>query len=147
MVDGLDGLCVNPPGIMEQGKRYLDTMRQPTKARIVDDRLHIVDRSDEVLLVFARQRPLSGEPVDLVGTSWRLVDDDAAYGEGTTTLFFLDSRAAYRRHRLPGLHRRVHGVQRAHPDAVQWHVRLHRAVLRGHRRRRAPVRRRLRLGE
>ena len=89
-----DRLCLNPPGIMEQGKRYLGTMRQQTKARVVDDRLHIVDRSDEVLLVFARQRPLSGEPVDLVGTSWRLVDDDAAYGEGTTTLFFLDSRAA-----------------------------------------------------
>ena len=91
---GTDRLCVSPPGIMEQADRYLDAMQQPAKGRVVDDRLHIVDGSGEVRLVFVRQSPLAGRPMDLVGTSWRLVDDDLTYGEGATTLLFLDSRAA-----------------------------------------------------
>ena len=91
---GTDRLCVSPPGIMEQADRYLDAMQQPAKGRVVDDRLHIVDGSGEVRLVFVRQSPLAGRPMDLVGTSWRLVDDDVTYGEGVTTLLFLDSRAA-----------------------------------------------------
>ncbi len=86
--------CMSPPGILDQADRYVEAMQQGTKARVVDDRLHIVDRSGEVVLVFVRQPPLAGRPMDLVGTSWRLVDDDATYGAGTTTLLFLDSRAA-----------------------------------------------------
>ena len=91
---GTERLCVSPPGIMEQADRYLDAMQQPAKGRVVDDRLHIVDGSGEVRLVFVRQSPLAGRPMDLVGTSWRLVDDDVTYGEGVATLLFLDSRAA-----------------------------------------------------
>ena len=91
---GTDMGCVDPLGILDQADRYLDAMQQPAKARVVDDRLHIVDRSGEVVLVFVRQAPLAGRPMDLVGTSWRLVDDDGTYGEGATTLWFLDSRAA-----------------------------------------------------
>ena len=86
--------CMSPPGILDQADRYLDAMLQPARARLVDDRLHIVDRSGEVALAFVRQPPLAGRPVDLVGTSWRLVDDDGTYSEGDTTLLFLNSRAA-----------------------------------------------------
>ena len=86
--------CMSPPGILDQADRYVEAMQQGAKARVVDDRLHIVDRSGEVVLVFVWQPPLSGRPMDLVGTSWRLVDDDGTYGEGATTLLFLDSRAA-----------------------------------------------------
>ena len=86
--------CVDPPGILDQADRYVEAMQQGAKARVVDDRLHIVDRSEEVVLVFVRQPPLAGRPMDLVGTSWRLVDDDGTYGEGATTLLFWDSRAA-----------------------------------------------------
>ena len=86
--------CMSPPGILDQADRYVEAMQQGAKARVVDDRLHIVDRSEEVVLVFVRQPPLAGRPMDLVGTSWRLVDDDATYGEGAATLLFLDSRAA-----------------------------------------------------
>jgi len=86
--------CMSPPGILDQADRYLDAMLQPARARLVDDRLHIVDRSGEVALAFVRQPPLAGRPVELVGTSWRLVDDDGTYGEGDTTLLFLHSRAA-----------------------------------------------------
>ena len=59
------------------------------------DRLHILDGSGEVVLVFAREQPLLGQPRELVGTSWRLVDDEGIYGGGdATTLLFLTSWAA-----------------------------------------------------
>ena len=69
-------------------------MRQKTTAGLVKDRLHIIDSSGDVALVFVRQRPLAGRPVELAGTSWRLLDDDATYGDGVTTLVFLHSWAA-----------------------------------------------------
>ena len=82
------------PEILDQADRYLKAMMPRATARVVDDRLHVVDPSGEVALVFARQRPLAGRPVDLAGTSWRLLDDDATYGDGVTTLVFLHSWAA-----------------------------------------------------
>ena len=82
------------PEILDQADRYLEAMGQQATARVVDDRLHVVDPSGEVALVFVRQRPLAGRPVDLAGTSWRLLDDDAFYGDGVTTLVFLHPWAA-----------------------------------------------------
>lgn len=90
---GTAQLCVSPSGIMEQADRYLDAMTRQAKARAVDDRLHVVDSSGEVVLVFVRQISLPGKPINLAGTSWRLVDY-GTYGEGPATLLFLDSRAA-----------------------------------------------------
>lgn len=80
--------------ILNQAKRYLDAMKQDARARVVDNQLHVLDGSGEVVLVFAREQPLPGGPVDLVGTSWRLVDDEGIYGEGDTTLLILNSWAA-----------------------------------------------------
>ena len=82
------------PEILEQANRYLGSMKDQAKARVSDDRLHIVDRSGEVALVFIRQQPLTRQPGDLTGTSWRLVDHDATYGEPPATLVFLNSWAA-----------------------------------------------------
>ena len=83
------------PEILEQARRFLDAMRRDARARVVaHDRLHITDRSGEAVLVLARQESLDGQPMDLVGTGWRLVDNDGTYGEGATTLLFLDSGAA-----------------------------------------------------
>ena len=82
------------PEILDQARRYLEAMRQQATARVVDDRLHVVDPSGEVALVFVRQRPLAGRPVDLEGTSWRLLDAQATYGDGVTTLVFLHPWAA-----------------------------------------------------
>ena len=82
------------PEILDQADRYLEAMGQRATARAVDDRLHVTDPSGAVALVFARQRPLAGRPVELAGTSWRLLDDDASYGNGVTTLVFLHSWAA-----------------------------------------------------
>ncbi|MCY3691841.1 MAG: META domain-containing protein [Chloroflexota bacterium] len=87
--------CVTPPGILDQADRYLDAMKQDARARVVGDHLHILDGSGEVVLVFAREQPLVGQPRDLVGTSWRLVNDEAIYGGGeAATLLFLNSWAA-----------------------------------------------------
>ena len=83
------------PEILAQAKRYLSVMVDEAKARVADDHLHIVDSSGHVVLVFARERPLAGQPSDLVGTGWRLVDDEAIYGgEGATTLLFLNAWVA-----------------------------------------------------
>ncbi len=68
-------------------------MTQQARARVVDGRLHIIDSSGDVALVFARQTPLAGRTIDLAGTSWRLVDRNGTYGEEPTTVVFLDDRA------------------------------------------------------
>lgn len=86
--------CVTPPGVLEQGDRYLDALKQDARALVVDNQLHVLDGSGEVVLVFAREQPLPGRPIDLVGTNWRLVDEEAIYGEGDTTILFLNSRLA-----------------------------------------------------
>lgn len=91
---GTDAGCPTD-AVVDQANRYLEVMTQEAKARVVDDRLHIIDRSGAVVLVFARDdNPLIVRLVDLVETSWRLVDDDGTYGERPTTLVFLDDRAA-----------------------------------------------------
>ena len=82
------------PEILDHADRYLEAMMQQATARVVDDRLHIVDPSGKVALVFVKQRPLAGRPVELAGTSWRLLDEDATYGDGVTTLVFLHPWAA-----------------------------------------------------
>lgn len=86
--------CMTPPGALEQGDRYLDALKQDASARVVDDRLHVLDGSGEIVLVFVREQPLVGQPRELVGTGWRLVDDEGTYGQSETTLLFLNSWAA-----------------------------------------------------
>lgn len=80
--------------ILDQANRFLEAMTQQARARVVDDRLHIIDGSGDVALVFFKQGSLAGRPVKLAGTAWQLVDHDGMYGEGPTTLVFLDDRAA-----------------------------------------------------
>ena len=55
--------------ILDQANRYLGVMTQQARARVVDGRLHIIDSSGDVALVFARQTPLAGRTIDLAGTS------------------------------------------------------------------------------
>ena len=90
---GTDAGCPTDT-ILDQAKRYLGAMTQQAKARVVDDRLHIMDSSGKVALVFARQAPLAGQPIDLASTRWRLVDHDGAYGDRPTTLVFVDEQVA-----------------------------------------------------
>ena len=90
---GTDAGCPTD-AVVDQANRYLEVMTQEARARVVDDRLHIIDSSGAVALVFARQTPLAGRPIDLVGTSWRLVDRDGIYGKRPTTVVFLSDHAA-----------------------------------------------------
>ena len=83
-----------PTAILEQADRFLNAMTQQATARVVNGRLHIIDGFGAVVLVFFKQTPLIGPPIELAGTAWQLVDRDRMYGDGPTTLVFLDDRAA-----------------------------------------------------
>ena len=89
-------LCKSPAGVMEQADEYLRLLgRQGQTLRVEGDRLEILDWSGETGLVFVRQAPLPGHPVELSGTAWELVPDDGAGGGArTATLVFLDERHA-----------------------------------------------------
>ena len=85
-------LCKAPHGVMEQADEYRRLLgRQGQTLRVEGDRLEILDWSGKMGLVFVRQAPLAGHPVDLVGTAWRILPEDGA-GEdaGAATLVFLD---------------------------------------------------------
>ena len=80
--------------ILDQTDRYPEAMTQQAKARSVDDRLHIIDGSGDLALVFFKQGSLAGRLFTLAGTAWQLVDSDGMYGDGPTTVIFLDDRVA-----------------------------------------------------
>ena len=61
-----------------EGKRY----------RLEDDRLEVFDTNGALRLVFYRQEPLPGQQIDLEGTAWRQMDDEAV------TLAFLGGLVA-----------------------------------------------------
>jgi heat shock protein HslJ len=79
---------------LAQAHRYLEAMTQQAKARVVGDRLQIVDNSGEIALVFSRQGTLVRRLITLEGTGWRLADHGGIYGERPPTLIFLDNRTA-----------------------------------------------------
>ena len=87
--------CEIPEGILEQADRYLELLRQGRRFRVEDDQLAILDGQGEERLVFARQTPLAGKPVELTGTAWRLMTEDGSdTGVRAATLVFLDERHA-----------------------------------------------------
>ena len=98
-VAGADGVFSRPPlartergceggGIMEQADAYISALRRGERYRVADDRLEILDGEGATRLVFDREAPLPGQPVDLRGTSWRLIADDDDNDERVTTLIF-----------------------------------------------------------
>ena len=139
--------CMSPPGILDQADRYVEAMQQGAKARVVDDRLHIVDRSEEVAAGFRQATAFGRTTHGLGGHQLATPGRRRDLRRWSYDPFVFGLPGGYRDHCLPRLHRRVHGVQRGHPDAVQGHVRLHRAVLEGCHRTGAPVHRGLRVGE
>ena len=91
--------CVEPEGIMDQADAYTSALIQGERFRVVGDRLEIFDRGGEARLVFVREAPLPGRPIDLGGTAWRLLTE--GYRDGETggdlrapTLAFRDDRLA-----------------------------------------------------
>ena len=79
----------NPNVIMDQADVYMSALVQGERYRVAGDRLEILDGEGATRLVFDREAPLPGQPVDLRGTSWRLItDDDVDNDERVTTLTF-----------------------------------------------------------
>ena len=64
--------CEFPHGIMDQADSYLELLKHGERFRVVDDLLEILDGGGETRLVFVRQVPFSGRPVELAGTEWQL---------------------------------------------------------------------------
>ena len=88
-------LCVKPDGIMEQAEAYELALRNGRTFEIDGYRLKILDGSGKVRLVFVRRATLPGQPVELAGTRWRMVDETGDYaGVPTPTLVFLDEHLA-----------------------------------------------------
>ncbi len=85
--------CPEPQGIMNQADAYKSALWRGERFRIVDDRLEILDTEGANRLVFVKQEPLPGHPVELEGTGWRLlIEADAMDGVRAPTLAFLDDR-------------------------------------------------------
>ena len=80
---------------MDQADSYLELLKHGERFRVVDDVLEILDAGGATRLVFARQVPLPGSPVELAGTEWQLaVEDSAGEDVKAATLAFLDDRLA-----------------------------------------------------
>ena len=79
----------NPDVIVDQEDAYLSVLVQGERYRVAGDRLEILDGEGAIRLVFDREAPLPGQPVDLRGTSWRLItEDDVDNDLRVTTLTF-----------------------------------------------------------
>ena len=75
--------------IVDQEDAYISALTRGERYHVAGDRLEIMDGEGATRLVFVREAPLPGQPVDLRGTSWRLItDDDVDNGEYATTLIF-----------------------------------------------------------
>ena len=73
---GHSSFCSGVDGLIEQADSYVRALREGKTFRIDGDRLEILDEADEVRLVLVRKTPLPGNPVDLVGTSWRVAEEE-----------------------------------------------------------------------
>ena len=86
-------LCLEPEGVMDQADAYMSAFMQGKRHRFPGERLEILDGEDEVRLVFIRQAPLLGSPIDLEGTAWRLLEEGDTDGDvRAATMAFLDDR-------------------------------------------------------
>jgi heat shock protein HslJ len=88
--------CEAPEGVMDQEQAYLEALRAVESYELPDGRLELRDTAGQTVLVYDRQQETSGDPVELVGTAWRLVslDGEAPLEGSTLTLAFRDERRA-----------------------------------------------------
>ena len=85
--------CKEPEDLLsDQADAYMAALREAEKFRAVDDRLEVFDSAGATRLVFLRQQPLPGHPVELVGTEWRLLPEGDGEDMGAVTLAFLNDR-------------------------------------------------------
>ena len=85
--------CKEPEDLLsDQADAYMSALREAEKFRVVDDRMEVFDSAGATRLVFLRQQPLPGHPVELVGTEWRLLPEGDGEDMGAVTLAFLNDR-------------------------------------------------------
>jgi heat shock protein HslJ len=86
--------CLEPQGVMVQETTYIEVLRDVAGYRLAGDRLEMLGRSSEVMLVYERQEVPEADPADLVGTEWSLVTlDDSPLDKGMTiTISFEGNR-------------------------------------------------------
>ena len=69
--------CIGPGGLAEQEEGYWRALIEGNLYRLEDDRIEVFDTNGALRLVFYRQEPLPGQQIDLEGTAWRQMDDEA----------------------------------------------------------------------
>ncbi len=79
--------CHEPDGVMDQAEAYFSALMRVDGFRVSGDRLELLDAGGAARLVFVRQAPLPGDPIDLQGTGWRLLEQGEARA---VTMSFLD---------------------------------------------------------
>jgi heat shock protein HslJ len=89
--------CVSPAGAMEQEAALHKALREATWYRGTEVRLTFMGTGAKPTLVFKRRIPLAMNPVDLVGSHWRLIsiDDTARGGDSVTIDFARDTATGF----------------------------------------------------
>ena len=83
--------CPEPEGVLEQAEAFQSALTAGERYRVSRDRMEILNSLGTTTLVFVRQTPLPGRPVDLRGTAWKLLmAENAEVDPGTATLDFAD---------------------------------------------------------
>ena len=90
LMNGTLELCLDPQGVNEQEKVYLDALRRTAAYRMDGDQLVFLKGTGEEILAYARWLSQPMDPADLVGTTWQLVaiDEDLPLEGTTITLSF-----------------------------------------------------------
>ena len=90
-----------------QADEYWSALHRGERYRVAGDRLEILDGEGATRLVFDREAPLPRQPVDLRGTSWRLITEDDVDNDERVTTPDLQWAAGYRVDCVPRLSRLV----------------------------------------
>ena len=84
-----------PAAIIDQESAYLRALGNAKRFRVIGDRLEILDTAGDAILLFVKQKTLSGTPIALAGTQWQLLTEGDWEGDApAATLVFLDDYRA-----------------------------------------------------
>ena len=97
LVESTLQLCERRDGdtdIMDQADAYQDALIDAKSFRLDGDRLEVSDEAGEVRAVLFKPPPLAGRPIELAGTTWRLVVEEEGERVHAPTLAFLTEHIA-----------------------------------------------------
>ena len=80
--------CETPAGVGQQEETFYQTLQQIAKHRVVDTRMEMMNRANEVVLVLTPRARFAMNPADLMGTRWplRSVNDTIRASDSLLTL-------------------------------------------------------------